>query len=362
MRLRVVSCCIIVIIMLVIGFVCCDYAYAYDIWELYEREARFTSYIDENGDSRRIIYATNTKTGRLHLQILVNGEYDSRYDWEVGVENYNKSYFYIENKPFVDKNGILKARVTFMRYGGNHPGKYADRYIVNGNTVGGLTFPPTGYDEIEEFLKGKVIITIPAYDGFKDTMPVQVIWFNYGVPLPSSGNPADISISIEGGVSGSGEVISQSGYISDGYYYGHVKVTRELNTGVNTIIVKVKSNDVTYTASRVIERLIGVIDEDGDGYDDRTGLPIWQEYPDIGDDYAPQPPGSEATIIDYIKYLVDSVQYAMSQLVAMLKGFMGGLAQLTQIFTEFFSFMPTQFSGIIILGLIMAVILRVVGR
>ena len=222
--------------------------------------------------------------------------------------------------------------------------------------------PPTEEQQYEEFMKGKVIITIPAYDGFKDTTPVQVIAFNYGVPLPTSGSPADISISIVGGVSGTGEVISHSGYIKDGYYYGHARVTRELNPGLNTIIVKVTSDDVTYSASRVIERVIGQVDEDGDGIDDRTGLPIWPEYPDYGDSNAPQPPEEGATILDYIKYLTDSFMYAMNQLVTMIKGFMRGLSQITQVFSQFFSFMPTQFSAVIILGLIMAVILRVLGR
>ena len=52
----------------------------------------------------------------------------------------------------------------------------------------------------------------------------------------------------------------------------------------------------------------------------------------------------------------------MNQMLVMLRTFMGGLAQLGQVFRSFFSFMPPQFSAIIILGLIMAVILRVIGR
>ncbi len=357
MRLRVISCCLVVT-MLIVGFVCCHHAMAdvvtYDVMELYKNETKFTQFIDENGKDLRIVYVNNVQTGKLHVQLLVDGEISFGYDFEVGSEWYNKSYFYVSSI----ESGPLRGRVELRMWNGVTWIKSSVARIRDGEE-GEITILSA---ETEEFIKGKVIITIPAFDGFKDTTPVQSISFIYGVPLPTSGSPDDISISIEGGVSGSGEVISHSGYIRDGYYFGHAKVIRELNPGVNMIIVKVTSNGVTYSAKREIERIMGQVDEDGDGIDDRTGLPIWPEYPDYGDSNTPQPPEEGATIIDYIKYLTDSVLYAMKHLVTMLKGFMGGLAQLTQVFSQFFAFMPAQFSAIIILGLIMAVILRVLGR
>ena len=351
-------CILFIMLFMLVGMKSAD-AMTLEEYETWYKGYKFKT-ITFNGDVYSFRNDGEYNAEKWVVQIMVNGVPKTGYGYPAYpfIIYGEQGYWY--QVDYNESQGMLYLHRCYIARSGETFTKNSEAWApLEEVPVEDIEAPPTDY---EELIKGKVVITIPAYDGFKDTTPVQVIAFNYGVPLPSSGSPDDITIKIEGGVSGTGQVIGQSGYVKDGYYYGYGKVTRELNPGVNTIIVKVTSNGVTYSASRVIERLIGQVDEDGDGIDDRTGLPIWPEYPDTGDDNAPQPPAEGATIFDYIKYLTDSVMYAMNQLVLMLKGFMGGLAQLTQVLSQFFTFMPTQFSAIIILGLIMAVILRVVGR
>jgi hypothetical protein len=217
----------------------------------------------------------------------------------------------------------------------------------------------------KELMRGRVQITLPMYDGYQDTTPVQAIWFNYGVPVPTSG---EVEIQVTGGIAGTGETLLadvQEG--NDGYTYGWYRITRELEVGENTVTITVSSNGQSYSASRVIIRLQGQVDEDGDGIDDRTGFPVWPDDPNnlggVGSIDGPPPlPGENATIFDYIKWFADSVLYSMGLLVTTIKGFMGGLGQISRMFGEIFVWIPRELIAIMILGLCMTVILRVVGR
>ena len=300
------------------------------------------------------------------VDCLRNGEPVVKYGYPMYIQPaYPDFYYYCLNK-FIDSDtGQKKIRLVTVRKNiiGDliYDGQLAVTYEFDSAEIP-LDLPPTNY---EEHMKGKVMITIPNRDYFSDTTSIQVIGFSYGVPMPSSGKASDISIKVEGGITGTGEVISHTGYVKDGYYYGNCRVTRELEIGNNTIVVKVTSGGLTYSATRIITRLQGQVDEDGDGIDDRTGLPIWPDYPNNWDgatDGPPLLPGENATIFDYIKWFADSILYSMGLLVTTIKGFMGGLGQISRMFGEIFVWIPKELIAIMILGVCMTVVLRVVGR
>lgn len=356
MRLRVVSCYIVVIIMLVIGFVYCRPAMAdvvtYDVMELYKNETKFTQFISENGTDFRIVYVTNVETGKLHVQLLANGEIAYGFDFEIGSEGYNKAaYFYVSDIEYEPLKGIVELRiwngVTWIL---DSIGK-----IVDG-AVGEITFPPTEEQQYEDFVKGKLIIYIPAADPYKTNKNYVSVWFNYALPH-IEGEIPELSFS-------GGNWVKQYSktWVKDGYIYGEFNYHVGVEMGESIISVSANYGGKVYSDSLNVIRT-GFVDEDGDGFDDNTGEGWWPS-PDESDwgDGVPQPPGEGATIFDYVKYLSDSLIYAMNQMLVMLRSFMGGLAQLGQIIRSFFSFMPPQFSAIIILGLVMAVILRVVSR
>lgn len=361
MRLRVVSCYIVVIIMLVIGFVCCRPAMAdvvtYDVMDLYYNGTKFTLYIDEFGDNWRIAYATNVETGELHVMLLKNGEQFLNWNFPCGSTGYNKSYFYV--KEIVVEDGVRKGKVAWRMLKKYSPDKYGwEEYttpkILDG-VEGEMYFPPTDEQTYEDFIKGKLIIYIPAEDPYRTIKNYVSVWFNYALPYVEGETP---SLSFNGG-----NWVKQYGktWVKDGYIYGQFNYHVEIELGESVVSVSANYNGKVYSDSLTVIRT-GFVDEDGDGWDDNTGE-YWWPSPDEADwGGVPQPPGEDATIFDYIKYLSDSLIYAMNQMLVMLRSFMGGLAQLGQVFRSFFSFMPPQFSAIILLGLVMAVILRVVSR
>lgn len=222
--------------------------------------------------------------------------------------------------------------------------------------INGIYHDPENTDNyINDYLK----IYLPVAQEVVTNKDYHSIWFRYAIPTPDEGSSA-ISFNVSGGTHTTWE--SHKKFEKDGYTYGDVNIHQGLEMGTNEITVTASANGKTYSDSRMITRK-GFVDEDGDGYDDNTGEGWWPN-PDESDwgDGVPQPPGEDGTIFDYIKYLSDSLIYSMNQMLVMLRSFMGGLAQLGEVFRSFFSFMPPQFSAIILLGLIMAVILRVVSR
>jgi hypothetical protein len=359
MRLRVVSYILGFIIVLVIGFVYCRPAVAdvvtYDVDDLYYNETKFTRFVDQNGDDWRIVYATNIETGKLHVMLYKNGEQFLNWNFETGSGGYNKSYFYVSE--IVVEDGVRKGTVSWRVW--KEIPKNWESYSVNkivDGAVGEMYFPPSEEQIYEDFIKGKLIIYIPAADPYRTNKNYVSVWFNYALPHNEGEIPL---LSFTGG-----NWVKESGktWVKDGYIYGEFNYHVGVELGESLLSVSANYGGKVYSDSLTVIRT-GFIDEDGDGWDDNTGEGWWPS-PDESDwgEGVPQPPGEDATIFDYIKYLSDSLVYSMNQMLVMLRSFMGGLAQLGEVFRSFFSFMPPQFSAIILLGLIMAVILRVVSR
>lgn len=358
MRLRAVRYFLGVIILLVFGFVYCPPAYAdvgqYDVRELYNSGDKFTQFVNTDGDDFRIVYVTSVETGELHVQVLKNGDVTLNYNFPCGSVGFNKSYFYVDSV-FYDQ-GKLYGRV-FMRLHQNGTWwNLVNLTIITDGYEGQITYPPTEEQTYKDFIKGKLIIYLPVADPYTTNKNYASVWFNYALPHIDGEIP---SLSFTGG-----NWSKESGktWVKDGYIYGKFNYEVFVDMGENYLSVSADYDDEVYSDTRTVIRT-GFIDEDGDGYDDNTGEGWWPSpgETDMGDG-VPQPPGEDATIFDYIKYLSDSLVYSMNQMLVMLRSFMGGLAQLGEVFRGFFSFMPPQFSAIILLGLIMAVILRVVSR
>jgi hypothetical protein len=356
MRLRDISYFLGFIIVLVFGFVCCRPAiavdYTYDVYDLYERQQKFTQFVDENGDDFRIVYVTNVETGKLHVQVIKNGQVFIGKDYECGSSGYKKSYFDVVN--IIEEHGEIKGIVRDVIWRNNQWVYGGGMTKIVHGVEGEITFPPTEEQQYEDFVKGKLIIFIPAADPYKTNKNYVSVWFNYALPHIEGEIPV---LSFTGG-----NWVKQSGktWVKDGYIYGEYNYHVGVELGENLLSVSANYDGVYSDTLTVIRT--GFVDEDGDGFDDNTGEGWWPSPDEADWGGVPQPPGEDATIFDYIKYLSDSLVYSMNQMLVMLRSFMGGLAQLGQVFRSFFSFMPPQFSAIILLGLVMAVILRVVSR
>ena len=301
MRLRVVKCLLGIISMLVFGYVFCCPALAdvvtYDVYDLYSSQQKFTKFVDKNGDEWRIVYATKTETGKLHVKLFQNGEQFLNWDWECGSDGYNKAYFYVREIEQVDGN--LEGRV-FWRYWSIYGwNEQSVGRIVDG-AEGQIIYPPPEEQIYEDFIKGKLVIFIPAADPYKTNKNYASVWFNYALPHIEGQTPA---LSFTGG-----NWVKESGktWVKDGYIYGEFNYHVGVELGENLLSVSANYGDVYSDTLTVIRT--GFVDEDGDGYDDNTGEGWWPR-PDESDwgDGVPQPPGEDATIFDYIKYLSDSL-------------------------------------------------------
>ena len=339
--LRVIK--VILLAIMILGFCYCDdvSAVVVDFEQLYRNQTRFIEFYDHEGNKYWITYFSGA--GNFYVRVMKNNEpFWTNYCAE---EGFNKAYFIVWKKYESGNYGVT------MKY--LHPTQvWKDAGDMKSVQGGSSDIVPVTPPEAE-YLKNELRITIPAEDGRKTNKDYISIWYQYCLPSGPD------SINITGGKYTRHE--SAKEWVKDGWYYGEVNVHQYLNMGENLITVTAIADGKTYSDSRIVYRT-GFIDEDGDGWDDNTGEGWWPT-PDESDwGGVPQPPGEDANIFDYIKYLSDSLIYAMNQMLVMLRSFMGGLAQLGQVLRSFFSFMPTQFSAIILLGLIMAVILRVVGR
>jgi len=349
---------------LVLVFAFCSCTFAIDADDI-QVGTKFTRLVFTNGDGDledfRIRAYTDLEQPEyvfLNFERYVNGVLVRQELLWTLPEYYYSAHFKIVS--YFDQSKLYHVGVQIINPDGE-PSPYLA--FANIKLVG------AGIVEWEDFANpspslptGTVLITLPVYDGYVSSDDLESVSFTYKVPLPASGDENDINYRVSGGISGTFQVIADHRVVSGNNVNGKVSGVYRFSEGDNVMKVVVTSpGEGSWFAERLITVVRGYVDEDGDGYDDRTGKPIFPPYPDTGDG-PPQPPGPDATIFDYIKYLVDSVLYSMSQLVIMLRGFMSGLTQFTQILSQFFSFMPAQFTGIIFLGLIMAVILRVVGR
>lgn len=313
--------------------------------EAYYEGAKFTSFISASGIEYRIKYYTRLKDNQMFVSLREHP--DNMYDYPIDPSGYGKAYFYITGYDAKDNVYTVGHRYWHSTFWYTSGVRWAS---ISADAIITPVVPTE-----DEFYKDSLRIIIPAEDGRKTNRDYISLWYQYAIPITES----NINVTITGGTYTKPE--SNKQWEKDGYLYCEANVHVGLALGENDITVILTTDSRTLSDSRLVIRS-GFVDEDGDGWDDNTGEGWWPS-PDESDwGGVPQPPGEDATIFDYIKYLSDSLVYSMNQMLVMLRSFMGGLAQLGQLFRSFFSFMPPQFSAIILLGLVMAVILRVVGR
>ena len=329
---------------------------------------KFKSFVNTNSSGENS-YTNSFKywiqNGNNYVSIVSSSvpDYD-HYPTQIESSGVGTGYFSIY-KIIQDSSNRYIARLYAYIWTGTEWLRLPNDWImyVNDTTVFGEETVPDFPDPInpgEILYDGNLVITSPPYDGYEVTSDRIEIRYGYGVPcsVPKPGK-ADIT---GVGVSPLSHTGTSSRYDSEtNMQYNYFKAVVQLEPGYNTITIELNHDGEVYVDSRTVQRLIGVIDEDGDGIDDRTGLPVEGDESELSIEGAPILPDN-ATILDYVKYAVDSIIYVFSQIGLALKGLIGGIGDIGKILTGFFSFMPQPFTGIIILGLLIAIILRIFGR
>ena len=312
-------------------------------------------------------YYTDIQTEKMYSEVRKNGSQYSNWKYEIQQSGYNTGYFYLLS--IINISGTYYAYVGHTVWNGSQwktmdaVGNYSIRLS---GTPGGVDLVPSLPGDPSEYLNGSLIITEPPYDGYKVSKSKYWLQYRYGVPLDPGGAPTGANITGAGVVAGTHEV--HSWYVdeqgteeaADDMVYKYYRVQLDLAPGINTITATLDYNGGQYSDTATIEYVTGIVDENGDGIDDRTGLPV-SDVSELTPDGAPVLPDN-ATIFDYVKFAVDSIIYVFTQLGLAIKGLIGGIGDVGKILTGFFSFMPQPFSGIIVIGMLIAIILRIFGR
>ena len=323
--------------------------------ELYNNHSKFTTFTDIWGQVNTMTYATNTETGKFYLIIKKDNVIDSQF--EITEQGMNTGYFYVLA---VESTSVVVSYRYYSGVGGfgwQDGGRWSR---MPKDVQVPIIFPSGTYNDPTTYMNGNLMITTPGYDGYKTTRDTLEIRYGYGIKpgIPKPGKP-EIS-----GV----EVVPLSHTGTSTYYnseldmqYSYFKATVKLTPGINNILVSIDYKGETYSDTRIVEYLVGFVDEDGDGYDDTTGESLNGDVSGLTPDGAPILP-ENATIFDYVKYAVDSIIYVFSQVGLAIKGMVSSVGDIGKILTSFFSFMPQPFTGIIVIGLLISIILRIFGR
>jgi hypothetical protein len=320
----------------------------YTAQELYEKEIHFVAFIDVNGDFLDIDYVQSETNPELwFLQVRKNGVTHLQY--MIQYSGVDTGYFYV----YKYEGGYFKVALKYWD---------GQSWIVHENfasIAGGVVqvgLPPMEEEGERDYLKDRIVINWPPYDGYMFSTAQQSIQYQFGF---IGDDASELSFIIDGvNVWTAGK---RDFKVIDGYIYGTCKDTISLNKGVNEITVYVTDGTKSLYANRMVILKQGIRDEDGDGLDDDTGEPIVPGGPDYGDGPPPLP-GENATIFDYIKWFADSVIYSLGLLVTTIKSFMSGIGQVTRMFAEMFKWLPSELIAIMILGICMTIILRILGR
>lgn len=212
----------------------------------------------------------------------------------------------------------------------------ANVYDLNGNIV---------YGEQEQ-IQADIDILLPADDGFQDNS-----WmFNFWVQTRFDRKVMPESLNIEIEVYDEEENIVE-GFESDvtynelfdvsTYTVHYLRFWIEVPYGVHKVKIKYMYNgeEIAY-AERIVERLSGFVDEDGDGKDDRTG----------NED-------NNKKIIEYDPEL--NLDGSVNGMVKFLKSSVEGIRTVANVIAVTFSFLPKQvinaFTGIIMVAIVIGI-------
>lgn len=202
---------------------------------------------------------------------------------------------------------------------------------------------------------------------FKDNVPVWNVAVEYYAVLQDGELPKDVlSLSFTGGLPGGYKEVTRHVItnVSGNLYRGDLNASIEMAPGENNIEVSIKYvsglNEYYASDSRVYYFFSGVVDEDGDGIDDRTGRPIYEVPDDIPSSFPTIPP--ESGIFGYIYWFFQSLVWLFGQVSTSLRRMFLFVGDFFTIIGEFFSFLPSEFLYMMILGILLSIVLRIFGR
>lgn len=213
-----------------------------------------------------------------------------------------------------------------------------------------------------------IAITSPR-DGFKDNVNIFAIYMFYEALLQSGQTPAEnLSINVFGGKEdGYAEVTHHNvRNVGGNRWQGTLKVNMEMEEGENEITARLKyidgSDEYFAYDTKTYYVYSGVVDEDGDGIDDRTGQPVYKppeasEYPLT----APQIPEGSG-IFGYISWFFESIFWVLGMITDGVRRLFQQIGSFTSIVAEFFDFLPSEFVTMVFIGIMVSIVLRVVGR
>lgn len=207
-------------------------------------------------------------------------------------------------------------------------------------------------------------------DGFKDNVPIFAVKLHYQVTLKPGQTAEDsIFIEVDGGKVGGHRQHIRTDVISDpgdagGIYSAIAHLEIEMNPGENVISAAVKYvdglNEYYGRDEKNYYYYLGIVDEDGDGIDDRTEQPIYKEPEDIPI-YGPEIPEGSG-IFGYITWFFESIFWVLGQASDGVRRMFMFIGSFKDIVAEFFNFLPPEFLTMMFIGVMLSIVLRVIGR
>jgi len=308
-----------------------------------------------------------------NLYTTVSAYHQGAYDGSGG------TYIIIFSKAngSVDSSGLTTGPDTDWLQGSHYYMEYRPSYgwsaiqstgsfVMNTSKKIALNLPfpilatvPTNQDSI-----AKVVITLPSTDSFSDTSSIFTFYSFYTIPVSSDATVSSIALSVTGGKSGTGSTLSNTltfRTATDGQRWadGFFNFTRNPEEGLNTISLNVTYNGKTYTGSRKVTKLSGVVDLNGDGIDDRSNLPVIPTSPSTVDPTSlnlPDRANYEDTIFGSINFAIDTIiayvkapflflGNTLTSMLSWLSQSTTWISSVTGFFGAIFGFLPSQISG-----------------
>lgn len=222
---------------------------------------------------------------------------------------------------------------------------------------------------------GEGVTFISPSSGYKDTPSTWQFRVMYNMPVDLSAEKEDIALQVLGGQEGTGRVIShdfnfEMDSTGQRWARGIVTFERGVKIGVNTISFNVSYKYKTLANHLTVERFTGIVDEDGDGIDDRTGQPIQPPEPEPPVDETPQRDDYEDGVLGSISYSLDYVKHyitapfrfigeSLSGFVEWLQTSSGWVASVSGFFGAIFAFLPAELSSALIMLFMVVVVFTV---
>lgn len=209
----------------------------------------------------------------------------------------------------------------------------------------------------------QVFITLPR-DGFTQSQINAISMYVTFDKIPYNGNSQDLTINITGYRS---DRPKSSQFLSfeegEGVCSGTFKTEGAVlwNEPVTLTVTLTDYEGITYSDSITVTCYEDFIDENEDGFDDRTGQDQWDFNGDYGNDPDSQTPDN-LNLVEWLEYFGSSVSEIFAMLNNFFKDFSESGKQFFGFFGVVFSFLPPEILTLLILLFTVVILLRVFGR